>query len=333
MQTPRPPAPAPLYEDPIHHGPADPRLFWNPLERTWWMLYTSRRATHEGPGVAWGFGTPIGVASSDDGGAHWTFRGTLDLRVKGDGETFWGPEIVCHDGLFHLFPVYYEGASTTWDVPFQPLAHFVSTDLRRWTFEGFLQLGGNKIIEGCVLRMPDGRWRMWYRRDVHFETADTWTEESQSMTTWMAESDDLADWRVVGPAVADIPHEGAKVFRLGGSYWMLTDAWQGLGVYRSEDGDRWQRQEGFVLDAGGSRDQDGARAHNPCVRVIGDTAYVIYHTHPEERDYDALWADGAPFALRRSVIQVAEAHVVDGRLVVERDHSRFALPPDGPDMG
>ncbi len=65
--TERPLAKAPLYEDPVHHGPADPRLFFNPLERNWWLLYTSRRATHEGPGVEWGFGTAIGAASSADG--------------------------------------------------------------------------------------------------------------------------------------------------------------------------------------------------------------------------------------------------------------------------
>lgn len=35
----RPPAPAPLYEDPVFQGPADPRLFFNPLEHNWWMLY------------------------------------------------------------------------------------------------------------------------------------------------------------------------------------------------------------------------------------------------------------------------------------------------------
>jgi len=130
----RPLARAPLYEDPISHGPADPRVFWNPLQQNWWMLYTSRRATQEGPGVEWAFGTPIGVAVSSDGGRTWNYQCTLDLRVKGIGETFWGPEIVFHDGLFHLFPVYYEGVSSTWDVPYQPLAHFVSSDLQQWSF-------------------------------------------------------------------------------------------------------------------------------------------------------------------------------------------------------
>jgi len=297
----RPPAPAPLYQDPVFQGPADPRLFLNPLEQNWWMLYTSRRATHEGPGVEWGFGTPIGTASSDDGGLNWTYRGTLNLRVQADTETFWGPEIVCHDGVFHLYPVYCEGLSTTWDVPYQPLAHFVSRDLQQWTFKGFLPLEADKIIEGCVNCMPNGRWRMWYRRDVHFETAEQWTKQSQSMTTWMAESDDLSNWNIIGPAVADMPHEGAKVFELGGSFWMLTDAWQGLAVYRSDDGDQWQRQPGFILDTGGKREQDRARAHNPCVRVVDDIAYIVYHTHPAERDYEAIWADGAGRRIRQSI--------------------------------
>ena len=129
----RPQANAPLYEDPVCHGPADPRVFFNGLDGNWWLLYTSRRATHDGPGVEWGFGTAIGAASSSDGGISWSYRGTLDLRVERDSETYWGPEIVCCNGVFHLFPAYYGGISARWDVSSQPLAHFVSTDLQRWT--------------------------------------------------------------------------------------------------------------------------------------------------------------------------------------------------------
>ncbi|MBE0698764.1 MAG: glycosyl hydrolase, partial [Anaerolineaceae bacterium] len=44
------PAPAPLFRDPIYDGAADPTIIWNREEKSWWLLYTNRRATAEGPG-------------------------------------------------------------------------------------------------------------------------------------------------------------------------------------------------------------------------------------------------------------------------------------------
>ena len=61
-------APAPMYRDPITDGAADPVVFWNDVEKCWWMLYTQRRANQEGPDVAYCYGNPIGVAQSDDNG-------------------------------------------------------------------------------------------------------------------------------------------------------------------------------------------------------------------------------------------------------------------------
>jgi hypothetical protein len=270
--------------------------------------------------VEWVFGTPIGAASSNDGGHSWQYRGTLDLRVKKTGETFWGPEIVYHDGLFHLFPAYYEGVRASWDTKFMPLAHFTSKDLRVWQFEGLLPLEADHVIEGSIHRMANGRWRMWYRRDIKQEITGT----------WVAESENLCDWKVLGPAVTDMLHEGAKVFELGGYFWMVVDPWKGLAVYRSDDGERWSRQGGCILEEGGSRVEDRARAHNTGVLVLGDVAYLIYHTHPQEHIYQDVWTDRAPFALRRSVIQVAEARVKNGRLVVERDNAHLELPRNGP---
>ena len=60
--------PAPLFRDPNHDGAADPTVIWNRQERSWWLLYTNRRANVECRGVAWVHGTDIGVASSSDNG-------------------------------------------------------------------------------------------------------------------------------------------------------------------------------------------------------------------------------------------------------------------------
>ena len=74
-------APAPLFRDPITDGAADPVLIWNRTEKNWWMLYTQRRANSETADVAYCYGNQIGIASSDDHGQSWVYRGTLDLKA------------------------------------------------------------------------------------------------------------------------------------------------------------------------------------------------------------------------------------------------------------
>ena len=46
-------APAPLFRDPITDGAADPVVIWNREEKSWWMLYSQRRANTEAPDVAY----------------------------------------------------------------------------------------------------------------------------------------------------------------------------------------------------------------------------------------------------------------------------------------
>src|SRR6476620_9005692 len=72
-------APAPLYRDPVTDGAADPVIIWNRQEKSWWMLYTQRRANLDAADVAYCYGTPIGIASSKDNGQTWVYRGTLKL--------------------------------------------------------------------------------------------------------------------------------------------------------------------------------------------------------------------------------------------------------------
>ena len=59
----------PLYRDPIMDGASDPTIIWSSKDKKWFMFYTSRRANVPGlpGGVAWVHGTPIGIATSDNG--------------------------------------------------------------------------------------------------------------------------------------------------------------------------------------------------------------------------------------------------------------------------
>ena len=109
-------APAPMFRDPITDGAADPVVFWNDVEKCWWMLYTQRRANQETGDVAYCYGNPIGIAQSDDNGASWYYRGTLDLKIDRGHNTFWAPEIVYDKGVYHLFVAYIKGVRNQWGI-------------------------------------------------------------------------------------------------------------------------------------------------------------------------------------------------------------------------
>lgn len=226
-------AAAPLYRDPITDGAADPVLIWNRQEKTWWMLYTQRRANQETADVAYCYGNGIGIAESADNGKTWVYRGTLDLNFERGHNTFWAPDVVYHDGKYHLFVSYIKGVRNHW--------------------------GG--------------------------------------------------------------AHEGPKAFKYAGYYWMVTDEWHGMRVYKSSDLEKWEKQ-GLILDKPSQRKDDTPSGAHGDVVVLGDKAYVFYFTHPGRKSHtqDAHDENGnVPYELRRSSIQVAPLEYINGTLVSNRD--------------
>jgi len=301
---------APLFRDPIHDGAADPTIIWNRQEQSWWILYTNRRANVDGRGVAWVHGTDIGIASSSDGGQTWLYRGVLSgLEFERGRNTFWAPEVLWSDGLYHMYVSYVRGVPYDWSGD-RRIVHMTSDNLWDWRMEQVLTLSSNRVIDACVARLPGDVWRMWYK-----------DEENHSFT-YAADSHDLYHWSVVGPVITDCAHEGPNVFALGSAYWMVTDHWRGLGVYRSDDGQRWVRQED-ILHRPGQRRDDAALGHHADVLVQGEQAFVFYFTHPEQnRAADTprpSFEDMVPYAARRSSLQVAQIVVRDGRLICDRD--------------
>ncbi len=85
-------------------------------------------------------------------------------------------------------------------------------------------------------------------------------------------SSDLYHWDVCGEEISFNSHEGPNVFEFGGSRWMITDEWNGLGVYKTEDFTNWERN-GVILRDGGSRPCDGVMANHADVVVSGENAY------------------------------------------------------------
>ncbi|GAA2044359.1 family 43 glycosylhydrolase [Agromyces tropicus] len=313
-----------LFHDPVHDGATDPTVTRHHLTGEWWMHYTQRRASVDEPGVAWVHGSRIGVARSADGVA-WRYAGTLDdLRPGGAGagsdrvETHWAPEVVFDGERYRMYLTVIDGIPDRWEGHPRRIVEYVSEDLERWRAVGDLRLSSDRVIDACVARCPDGRWRMWFK------------DEADGSTTWVASSPDLAhdSWRVEGRAIAGRPHEGPNVFELGGWWWMLVDEWRGMGVHRSDDAIHWTRQGGpddVILGAPGRRRGDGTFGRHGDVVVEGDRATLVYFTHPHwdgselgaDAGSDATSADAA--AARRSAIFAAPLVVRDGVLECDRN--------------
>ncbi len=299
------PAPAPLFRDPVTDGAADPVVVYNPFEKAWWMLYTQRRANQETAGVAYCYGNKIGIAYSEDNGRSWRYRGTLDLEVEKGENTFWAPEIVLHKGTYHLFVTYIRGISDHWSGKSR-MHHYTSKNLWDWKFEGYVPLLSEYAIDATICQLPNGDWRMWYK------------DNNRSM---YSDSKDLFKWtNYPEAAIKDQAHEGPKAFKFKGYYWMITDQWAGMGVYRSDDLTHWAKQPQPILDKGSSRKDDTPSGAHGDVVVTGDKAYIFYFTHPGRKKHteDTYDKNGnIPYEIRRSSIQVAALDVVNGELIVQ----------------
>lgn len=304
---------APIYRDPITDGATDPVVVEGPVGE-WWMLYTQRRPGAPEPDVGWVHGSAIGSAVSHDGGATWQYAGVLDglleqLERAGFGpgiHTLWAPAIVRDGETYHLFVTVIRGVPTTWHGHDRSIERFTSRDLREWRYEGRVDLPSSRVIDAAVARCPDGRWRLWCK------------DEAAESTTLVAVSDDLVEWHAEGVAIGGRAHEGPVAFTLGGWWWMLTDEWRGLQVYRSHDARSWSPR-GLVLDAPGAHVDDRQVARHADVVVRGDEAFIVYFTHPAWDGSEIAEVDAGDVELQRSAIHVARAVVVDGELRVDRD--------------
>ena len=309
MQNKKLQTPAPLYEDPIWGGPSDPVVLWNPFEKCWWMLYTQRHAFGLNIGVSSIHGTDIGTASSGDA-KLWTYRGVQrGLEIGRGRDTYWAPDVIYEpkSRLFHMYVSYIEGVPCGWTGSAR-IAHFTSENLWDWTYVDLLPLDSDRVIDACVKETAPGRYKLWYK------------DERRNSHTVSAESTDLYHWYHLQEEITDCPHEGPCVFEFSGRKWMLTDTWNGLAVYFSDDYTHWTRQNGKLLDRPGSRPLDGEIGNHASVYAGGGRAFIFYFVHPdfpgklrEDPTHGMTWREA------HTVVQAAELFVRDGKLVCDRD--------------
>jgi GH43 family beta-xylosidase len=305
-------APKPLFRDPVFDGAADPVVVYSGAYGRWYMYYTNRRASlKDSKGVQWVHGTRIGMAESLDAGVTWKYIGEADIKLPPKfgaldsihgGPTHWAPDVVRDDmGIFHMFLTVVPGVFDDWNHP-RTIVHLTSKDARHWGDARPVKLATDRAIDAGVIRLPQGGWRMFYNH------------EPDQKSIWYADSPDLESWTDRGKLIGDQGGEGPKPFRWRGHWWLITDVWKGLAVYRSDDGEKWTRQGSNLLAAPGKGTDDQAMGQHGDVVVSGDRAWLFYFTHPERKGQTA-----DTYATRRSSLQVVELREQGGVLSADRD--------------
>ncbi|MFC3439917.1 glycoside hydrolase family 43 [Sphingobium rhizovicinum] len=303
-----PVAPKPLFRDPVHDGAADASTVHDPKSGEWVMFYTNRRADlpmEDGKDVRWVHGTAIGVARSKDG-ARWRYDGTATIPKSCTGDTLWAPEVQWLKGQWHMWLTVVPGVYRDWNAP-RFIVHLTSPDLTNWTCGERLDLGSDRVIDASVLALPPkgkkpGGYRLFFN------------DERQNKAIVTADSSDLIHW-TVGKRLTQTPGEGPKAFHWKGRTWLISDAWKGLLVMRSDDGVQWTTQPGHILATPGAQATDRAKGQHPDIIVAGDRAYILYFVHQEGE----VEAKADPQYHRRTVLQIAELKEKDGIISVDRD--------------
>jgi hypothetical protein len=306
-------APAPLFRDPVFDGAADPTAIWDPAKGEWLIFYTQRRARLDLPGVAWCYGTAIGIAGSKDGGRTWTYRGTAALPAPDSATpTFWAPQVfrASKSGEYRMVVTHIAGVFDDWGGR-RVLRQYASKDLQHWRDLG--PVGLNGCIDASVFQMPNGMWKMWFK------------DETKQSFTYASVSSDLAHWtRLDSPEVRNRHHEGPVVFRWKGAYWMITDPtydeYTGLDVFRSDDLTHWAFNN-TILNSPGMRPDDNDQGRHADVQVVDGKAILLYFTHPGRTypNHGPEDPDEGRYRYRRSSLQAAELEMREGKVICDRD--------------
>ncbi len=296
-------APKPLYSDPVYDGAADPVIIYNKKDKKWYMFYTNRRANlKETHGVDWVHGTPIGIAESEDGGRTWKYKTDAHIDYILKDVTYWAPDIIENNGIYHMYLTIVPGIFTDWSHP-RKIIHLTSTNLLDWKFESELKLASDKVIDAEVVKAPDGKWRLYYNNERH------------NKSIYYAESDDLYNWKDKGLAMGDKRGEGPVVFRWKGQYFMIVDSWRGLSVFSSKNMNYWHMQKDNILQKPGTGMDDKVKGGHCDVIVNNNHAYIFYFTHPGR--LEGVTED--TYETRRSSIQLGELKYENGQITCNRN--------------
>lgn len=308
-------APAPLFRDPVFDGSADPSVVWHAPEKAWYVFYTQRRANLElSAGESWFMGTKIGIAKSTDQGRTWSHAGTAQGLSRGlKDETFWAPHVFEEKGSYHMFVTYIPKVVKS--AKGQPvICHYTSKDMVTWEYSDTVDVKSDDVIDPAVVKLRDGRWLMVFR------------DCKRQNRTAKVVSADLKNWERLEELTGDGHHEAPVVLFWKNKFWLFIDEWKGLGVYESDNGVQYTRNN-RILDKPGKRADDGYWGSHPGVALTGDRAFIFYHVHSGRKigvDTPALDQKGIDF--KRTSLQVAELELKDGKITCDRDPKSHSEP-------
>lgn len=297
--------PAPMFDDPIWHGAADPTIIWNHQENRWFVYYTQRRASlKNAEGVNWCHGSAIGICSSEDG-SNWQYEG---ICMGDDGLndpigkqcSWWAPGVDYSESeqLYHMYVTWVDGIYTSWKGK-RFIKHFTSKDGKNWQYQSSLDLSSDRCIDAGIHKIGN-KWYLWYK------------DENKGSHTWMAESPDRYQWSVVGPVITDCGHEAPYVWHWQGNYWMIVDAWEkGLRIYKSQSGIANWQYSSTILKQPGKRAKDNARGDHPGILKLNNRVYILYFVHFRDKNENP---EG-----RKTVLQAAELEYNNHKIVCNRD--------------
>jgi hypothetical protein len=243
------------------------------------------------------------MAESADGGATWTYRGTADISYGKEAHpkdtTYWAPEVIWVEGTYHMFLTFVPGIFSDWNHP-REIVHLTSKNGVKWDTRGPVDLKSDRVIDACVVQLPSGGWRMWYK------------DERKPQALSYADSPDLKTWEPKGNAVTDYNGEGPKVIHWQGRYWLIADCWQnGMRVWSSDDCTNWKLQKEALLGNHGD------------MVISGDRAWWFYFGGERRQPSAASSTSAAqppssaapPARGRTTAINVVELSVIDGKLI------------------
>lgn len=326
--------PTPLFIDPNYYGSCDPEVVFNPSDSYWYIYYTSRRSLIEENFVA----TPIGVIRSKDL-TQWEFMGYCKFDGIGGTKdaiaTFWAPAIISNKGQLHMFVTWKSDTTTAlgpWGGPSR-IVHYSTSEndpVNGWEKVAEMHPTDINALDATTFILQD-TCHVWFKGK----------KKSEKNKLHHLISTDFKNWKDAGITESDVFNESASgsnfeeapyMFKWARAYWLITDPHKGLFVYKSNDAINWKFQ-GTILNEGGNRNSDNSMTRHCSVAVINNRAFIFYHVEPW-RKYNMEKTGGAkqmpifkqPTKNRRSVLQIAELKISNGKIVCNRDE--VIKPPE-----
>ena len=118
------------------------------------------------------------------------------------------------------------------------------------------------------IRLPAGGWRMYYNN------------ETDDKAIWYADSPDLESWTDRGKLITRPGRRRSQGISLARQVLADHGRLERTGGVRSDDGERWTRQQGNLLESPGKGADDQVAGQHADVVVNGDRAWLFYFTHP-----------------------------------------------------